>query len=92
MIIVEMVMILQLRIIFRKIFSEEKEAKPIGFWNNYENCKIETEKYNILDDFRIGSAGCYDALIRNGWLNELTSHMKRKKNQTHIGLENYAQK
>ena len=53
--------------------------KPCGYWNSYENCKSETKKYNILDDFRIKSAGCYDALLRNGWLKELTSHMIRKK-------------
>ena len=53
--------------------------KPLGYWNNYENCKLEANKYTILDDFRIKSSGCYDALLRNGWLEELTNHMIRKK-------------
>lgn len=58
--------------------------KPCGYWNSYENCKSEVEKYSILDDFRVKSAGCYDALLRNGWLKELTSHMIRKqKPKTH---------
>ena len=58
--------------------------KPCGYWNSYENCKSEVKKYSILDDFRVKSAGCYDALLRNGWLKELTSHMIRKqKPKTH---------
>ena len=67
-----------------KYFPLEKKHKPLGYWNNYENCKLEVSKYTILDDFRIGSSGCYDSLIRNGWLKELTSHMVRKqKPKTH---------
>ena len=60
-------------------FPTEKKHRPAGYWNNYENCKLETSKYTILDDFRIKSSGCYDALLRNGWLEELTNHMIRKK-------------
>ena len=45
----------------------------------YKKCKIESLKYDSLSKFRLESSGCYSALLKNGWVDELCSHIKRKK-------------
>lgn len=42
---------------------------------NLENCEKEALKYNTRNEFRIKSAGAYDAAHKNGWLNNITKHM-----------------
>jgi len=43
-------------------------------WNK-ENCIKEALKYKTRNNFRVKSAGAYDAAHRYGWLNEITEHM-----------------
>ena len=65
------------------------------FWT-YDKCKDEALKYNYKIDF-IKNANCaYSSAIKNNWLNDICSHMKkyiRKNNWTDIEikilLENY---
>ena len=48
--------------------------KPIGYYNNYNICKIEALKYNRKLDFAKGSPSAYKYVNYNKW-NELTYHM-----------------
>jgi hypothetical protein len=43
-------------------------------WNMI-NCQQEALKYKTRNDFRINSAGAYDAAHKHGWLNDITIHM-----------------
>jgi len=53
---------------------------PNGYWNDINNCKIESLKYNSRTEFKIKSPGCYYASIKNNWLNDICSHMKQLRN------------
>lgn len=55
--------------------------KPFKYWNNKENCRAEALKYNKLFDFKMKSNGAYSSSLRNGWHNELTSHMIKVGNR-----------
>jgi len=52
--------------------------KPINYWT-YENCKVEALKYHNRVDFRIKSSGAYYSSRKNGWLEEICSHIINKK-------------
>jgi len=39
--------------------------------------QIEALKYNSKTEFRKNCGGAYMASLRNGWLNEITNHMKK---------------
>lgn len=52
-----------------------KIRKPRNYWQNKENCKIETLKYKTKSDFKTKSAGAYDACLNNKWIDELCQHM-----------------
>ncbi len=45
-----------------------------------EKCKIESLKYKNVKDYRENCLS-YRAAVRNKWLDEICSHMNRKKNQ-----------
>jgi predicted GIY-YIG superfamily endonuclease len=49
--------------------------KPDGYWNIKENCFKEALKYESRKEFRVKSIGACVGSIRNGWYNEITSHM-----------------
>ena len=57
----------------------EQIVKPVGHWNNIENCKEESLKYKTRNDFKKGNGGAYKACRRNGWMDEVCSHMKSRK-------------
>lgn len=42
--------------------------KPMGYWNNKENCLEEAEKYRTIHELQRKCYGCYMGLKRNGWL------------------------
>jgi len=50
------------------------KSKPNGYWN-YENCKNEALKYNMRSHFMKNEAGSYNSARKNGWLDEICSHM-----------------
>lgn len=50
-------------------------------WNK-ENCKKEAVKYKFRNDFRIGSNGAYISAYKNGWLDDICSHMMKKPRVT----------
>lgn len=55
---------------------EEKKRKPNDFWT-FDRCKDEASKYNSRVEFQKGNGGAYLKAQRNGWLDEISSHMKR---------------
>jgi len=49
--------------------------KPINYWS-LENCKTEALKYDSRKDFHENTQTAYHTARRNGWLDEICSHMK----------------
>lgn len=45
------------------------KRKPNGYWNNFDICKIECQKYKNLKELKSNSSGCYNSIARNGWIN-----------------------
>ena len=52
--------------------------KPKGYWNR-DNCLVESLKYESRRKFEYGSQSAYNSARRNGWLDEICSHMKELK-------------
>lgn len=48
------------------------------FWTK-DRCKIEALKYNTKNEFRLNCGGAYNSSIRNNWIEDITTHMKRPK-------------
>jgi len=45
---------------------------PNGYWkNNKDMCIKEADKYNRMYHFKINSGGAYNAVVQNGWYNEI---------------------
>lgn len=51
------------------------KRKPKNYWNK-EKCTKEALKYNKKSDFKFNSGGAYNFCKKNGWLDELSIHMK----------------
>jgi hypothetical protein len=56
------------------------KRKPRGYWTK-ERCHKEALKYNKRKDFEVNSKASYAAAYRNGWVDEICSHMKRTGNK-----------
>ena len=56
------------------IIDKEVERKPYGYWTK-ERCKEESLKYSNRKEFKMLSKSAYAIVQRNGWSNELCSHM-----------------
>jgi len=54
--------------------------KPNGYWN-IERCREESLKYNTRVSFGNNCSGAYGSASRNGWLDDLCSHMNPQKKQ-----------
>lgn len=52
----------------------------IGYWNNIENCHTAALKYSNRTDFKKRNGSAYNIACKNGWLNNICSHMIRKTN------------
>lgn len=50
--------------------SLKRKNKPIGYWNDYNRCKSESEKYPILRDFHDKNRTAYEYSRKNNWLHE----------------------
>jgi len=60
-------------------FAEIKTFLLIGVetrWSKKENIILEARKYKSKNEFRKSSKGAYEAAYRNGFLEEVCSHMK----------------
>lgn len=58
-----------------------KVKRPHGYWDNYENCKSECQKYQYLKYLKRNSPGCYYALIRNKWKDEFYPNRTKIKSK-----------
>lgn len=50
----------------------ERKSKPNGYWQNYDNCKKEAERYKSRSEFAIKGPGAYNSALSNGWLDDFT--------------------
>jgi len=62
-----------------KDFSHHMKYTPNGFWNNENNCSMESINYKNRTEFKINSPGAYFASIKNKWINDICSHMIKKR-------------
>lgn len=53
--------------------SYGRTPKPFGYWNKYENCVEEAKKYRNKFELQKKAQGCYNSLVRNGWLEEVAN-------------------
>lgn len=44
--------------------------KPRGYWDNYDNCHDEAQKYESKVSFQKGNNSAYNAARKNGWIDE----------------------
>ncbi|MEZ8773781.1 GIY-YIG nuclease family protein, partial [Vibrio sp. 10N.247.310.17] len=56
---------------------QKANATSYGYWTK-ENCHDEAMKYERRNEFRIFSRGAYKAAWKNGWLDDICSHMKKR--------------
>lgn len=54
-----------------------RNSKKRGYWNK-EKCASVAKKCKSRNEFATKYASAYMACFKNGWLNEVCSHMKRK--------------
>lgn len=53
-----------------EVFKHCPDYEALKYWNNYEHCKEECEKYNTIRELRRNNSKCYNSIIRNGWKND----------------------
>lgn len=53
-------------------------TKPNNYWT-YERCKEEALKYNKKTPFIRQSRGAYNSAHKNGWIDDICSHIKKKR-------------
>lgn len=53
--------------------------KPIGYWDNKEHCAEAALKYNNRTDFCNGCSLGYKFSCKNGWLDDICSHMINRR-------------
>jgi len=54
-----------------------KERKPMGYWTK-ERCAKEAEKFKYKSEFSRKANGAYISALKNGWIDEICSHMEPK--------------
>lgn len=50
--------------------------KPNGYWNNYDNCFAEAQKYSSRSEFSTKSSSAYNSAVRNNWLDDMFKEIK----------------
>jgi predicted GIY-YIG superfamily endonuclease/nuclear transport factor 2 (NTF2) superfamily protein len=53
--------------------------KPKGFWD-FEECRKQAIKFQTRSEFQKGNVSAYREALNNGWLDEISSHMKSNIN------------
>ena len=51
---------------------------PSGYWDNKSRCLEEAEKYESISEWQRRSHSSYKSAVRNGWLDECRSCLKKK--------------
>lgn len=54
-------------------------TKSCGYWNDKERCFKEASKYGSKGRLNRYGGGCYDALVRNGWMKEAEEKFFKNK-------------
>lgn len=66
--------------IIDKICSHmDRQVMPVGYWTK-ERCRQKAKDYNSKEDFRQGCPSAHGAAQKNGWLEDICSHMVPKGN------------
>jgi hypothetical protein len=58
-----------------------EKYKPGGYWT-YEKCKEKALEYKTRYDFYVNNYGAYNRSHKNGWLDDICSHMIIQNNNT----------
>lgn len=61
----------------------DRQIAAKGHWLNKENCREEAIKYSQRTDFMRNSGSAYGSALRNGWLDEICSHMEKGADSYH---------
>ena len=61
----------------QKIIVEELSIKVSApdFWNDFENCKMESSKYKTKTEFAKNNISAYRSAVRNKWINKVAVSM-----------------
>jgi predicted GIY-YIG superfamily endonuclease len=62
-----------------EFFPMSLEDKRIKYWSDKDKCQQEALKYSALSYFKKYSSIAYKVSLDNNWLDDITSHMKKKK-------------
>lgn len=50
----------------------ERRQRPNGYWDSYEHCFEEAQKYKSLNEFHDKKKWAYNSARKHGWLNDYT--------------------
>ena len=56
-----------------------RQYKSIGYWNNYDHCYEEAQKYQTRTEFQKGCQGAYSKALKNGWLDDYVWFREKQK-------------
>ncbi len=59
--------------------TKNTKKQPNGYWHNYENNHNEAKKYKSRKEFQKSCSGAYNAARKNGWLDNYTWFIEKKK-------------
>lgn len=57
----------------------DRQVMPVGYWDK-ERCRQKAMDYNSKEDFRQGCPSAHGAAQKNGWLDDICSHMVPRGN------------
>jgi len=63
--------------LIKKIFPDKEIQNPQGHWT-FSRVRREAKKYRKRSEFLYGTGSAYKAALRNGWLDEVCSHMTQR--------------
>ena len=63
--------------LIKKIFSQKEIQNPQGYWT-FSRVRSVAKKYRKRSAFLYGTGSAYKAALRNGWLDEVCSHMTQR--------------
>jgi predicted GIY-YIG superfamily endonuclease len=69
-----------------EFFPSKRKTLSYGYWNDKENCLKEALKYKTKSELHKNCPSAYQAAKRNGWLDEIVSHMEVVGNLKNRGI------
>ena len=58
---------------------KSRQSKPAGYWDNYDHCYEEAQKYRNIRAFQKGCSGAYSKAYKNGWIDDYNWFEANKK-------------